>query len=158
VEEIKICDYHPRFQEGIERMMEIIQEEFEVSITSPQSTRIYEVYKRTDQKFWVALQDETVAGTIGLELYDNGNGVIKRMMVGKDFRGEIFRTAELLLNKAFEWGREQGVKTIYLGTMEQFRAAQKFYVKKGFTEITKEELPSDYHSNPIDSLYYKKEI
>ena len=39
--------------------------------------------------------------------------------------------------------------------MDQFTAAKKFYLKNGFVEIKKEELPRDYSSNPMDTIFYK---
>lgn len=152
---IKITDYSPVYQQGIDQMMLGIQAEFPISITSPQSTRIYEVYQLSDQKFWVALHKHKVVGTIGLSLFSNHKAVLKRMMVDKAYRGPSFNTASLLLQKSMDWAREEGIKEIYLGTMEQFIAAQQFYLKKGFTEIDKKALPADYDPNPIDSLYYK---
>ncbi|WP_317898480.1 GNAT family N-acetyltransferase [Aurantibacillus circumpalustris] len=158
MEKITLVEYKPDYQDGINHMMLGIEKEFPIPITSPQSTRISEVYQLTDQKFWVALFDRKVVGTVGLQLYSNGNAVVKRMMVDKEFRGSSHSTATLLLNKSVEWGRGQGVKQIFLGTMDQFIAAQKFYLKKGFIEIKISDLPSDYSSNPIDSLYYRIDL
>lgn len=152
---IKITDYDLSHQGGIDQMMVGIQAEFPVSITSPQSTRIYEVYQLSDQKFWVALCEERVVGTIGLSLFSNHKAVLKRMMVDKNFRGKTFNTATLLLEKTLNWAKQKGFKEIYLGTMEQFKAAQQFYLKTGFIEINKKDLPSDYDPNPIDTLFFK---
>jgi N-acetylglutamate synthase-like GNAT family acetyltransferase len=155
VEKINIIDYKPEHQEGIEEMMTGIAKEFTIPITSPQSTRINEVYHLPDQKFWVALHENKIAGTIGLSLFSNNNAVLKRMMVDKNYRGKKYNTATLLLNTSMTWAKERGIKQIYLGTMEQFKAAQNFYTKQGFVKIKKEELPFDYSPNPIDSLFYK---
>lgn len=154
METIKITDYVPSYQDAINQMMKGIEAEFAEPITSPQSTRIHEVYQLPGQKFWVACCQTRVAGTAGLSLHANNSAVLKRMMVDKAFRGENYQTAKLLLDQAVEWAKRQGVKAIYLGTMEQFKAAQKFYVKHGFTQISKHDLPADYVPNPIDSLYY----
>jgi len=51
---------------------------------------------------------------------------------------------------------QQGCRTMLLGTMTQFVAAQKFYLKNGFESISKDELPEDFHPNPVDSLFYRK--
>jgi N-acetylglutamate synthase-like GNAT family acetyltransferase len=155
VEKISIIKYDPVYQPGIDSMMQAIQLEFNEVISSPQSTRIYEVAQLADQRYWIALYGDQVIGTIGLVLYAHNSAVIKRMMVHPDFRGKHYPTAGLLLTKCVEWAREKKVETIYLGTMAQFIAAQKFYEKNGFKEISKNELPSDYISNPIDTLYYQ---
>lgn len=53
---------------------------------------------------------------------------------------------------------QQGCTTMLLGTMTQFVAAQKFYIKNGFKPLSKNELPEDFHPNPVDSLFYKKNL
>ena len=152
---IKIAEYKPEYQEEINQMMLGIQDEFPVSISSPQSTRIQEVYHLTNQKFWVAFYQDKIVGTVGVQLYQNRKAVLKRMMVDKSYRGKIYNTAGLLLDQSINWAQEKGVQEIYLGTMQQFIAAQKFYVNRGFSEIKLEDLPEDYTSNPIDTLFYK---
>lgn len=132
-----------------------IQAEYAETITTRHSTRIHQVYQLPGQKYWVALHGSRVVGTIGLVLFSGDNAVLKRMMVDKDFRGSDFQTALLLMNTAFEWGRRHSAKRVYLGTMKQFKAAQKFYEKNGFVSIKEEELPADYPANPMDTLFYK---
>ncbi|HET6989748.1 MAG TPA: GNAT family N-acetyltransferase, partial [Bacteroidia bacterium] len=145
----------PEFQPAINEMMMRIQQEFAEKITSRHSTVIPEVYQLPDQKYWVAFHEKTVIGTIGIVLHAGHSAVVKRMMVDPGYRGNRFPTAKSLLETCFNWARQHSVQTIYLGTMTQFVAAQKFYVKNGFVEIRKEELPSDYNPNPMDTLFYK---
>ncbi|PBQ32934.1 GNAT family N-acetyltransferase [Sphingobacteriaceae bacterium] len=158
MEPVRIINYSPEYQGSIDQMMKGIEKEFPLPITSPQSTRINEVYHLEDQKFWLALHEQKVVGTIGLSLFSNGEAVLKRMMVDKAYRGKGFETASLLLTKALDWGKKEGYSKIYLGTMDQFLAAQKFYLKNGFKAITKDQLPKDYSPNPIDTLYYFKNL
>ena len=86
MEGIRITDYNSDHQEEIDQMMVGIEMEFSIPITSPKSPRIYEVYQNSDHKFWVALYENKVVGTIGLSLFSNNNAVLKRMMVTKEFR------------------------------------------------------------------------
>lgn len=158
MEPVRIIDYNLEYQQGIDEMMKGIEKEFPIPITSAQSTRIHEVYHLADQTFWVALHDQKVVGTIGLSLFSKDEAVLKRMMVDKNYRGNNFNTASLLLNKSLDWAKERGYTKIYLGTMDQFIAAQKFYVRHGFTSISEDQLPKDYSPNPIDTLYYYKDL
>jgi len=157
VETIKIIRYDPAFQPAIDRMMEGIAAEFAEPISSSQSAILPKVYNLPGHRFWIALHGNEVAGTIGFILLSNQNVVVKRMMVARQFRGR-FRTASLLLKTGIEWARKRGAKRIYLGTMEQFIAAQKFYEKNGFIEIDLNDLPLDYQPNPIDSKHYSRNI
>jgi hypothetical protein len=42
-----------------------------------------------------------------------------------------------------------------LGTMAQFKAAQRFYSKHGFQEVSLQTVPPDLPINPIDTLHYR---
>lgn len=139
-------------------MMAGIQDEYPEAITTHHSTKIEEVYNKPGQKYWVAVTEEEVAGTIGIVLFDNDKAVLKRMMVGKKFRGEEFGTAASLMKVALDWAKSQGAVEVYLGTMSQFAAAQKFYRKNGFSEIAEKELPSLYPQNPMDTVFFMKKI
>jgi RimJ/RimL family protein N-acetyltransferase len=157
-DKIRIEEYDPRHQPAINEMMKRIQAEFAEEITSRHSTVLPDVYHLPGQKYWIAFHNDTVIGTIGLVFYGKENAVVKRMMVDPDYRGNKFPTAQTLLDTSFEWGKQNGAKRIYLGTMKQFIAAQKFYLKNGFEEIKIEELPADYPPNPMDTLFYKLEF
>ena len=153
-----ILEYALSHQTGVDAMMEGIAGEFVEAISGPGSTRLNEVYDRPEQKFWVALHEGEVVGTVGLVLLSNGNAVLKRMMTDRRFRGRATGLAKRLLEQALDWGKQQGVHTLYLGTMAQFQAAQRFYSKLGCSEVDLEQLPTDMQVNPIDSLHYRLQL
>lgn len=155
---VRIKEYSPVYELGIEQMMPEIQKEFSEAISGPQSTIIRQVYQLPGQKYWVALCGDKVVGTIGIVLNDSGYAQVKRMMVHPEFRGSASGTANQLLLTALNWSRTRKVTDIYLGTMEQFKAAQRFYEKNGFTLITTEDLPKDFKINPIDTLFYYRKL
>lgn len=97
-------------------------------------------------------------GTIGVDKIENNSVVLKRMFVQKSFRGKERGVAELLLQKALTWCKKENIDTIYLGTMNQFKAAHKFYEKNGFWQINKTSLPINFINNPVDDVFYKKNI
>jgi N-acetylglutamate synthase-like GNAT family acetyltransferase len=155
---VAIVVYEPTFQTLIDDMMIRIQLEFEEKISSPQSTKLYEAYLLPDQKYWVASYSGKIIGTAGVVLLSNGNCVLKRMMVDPAYRGNEKQVAKQLLDQCMLWAREQHAKYMYLGTMAQFIAAQKFYQKNGFTEISTSQMPADAVLNPIDALYYSRKL
>jgi N-acetylglutamate synthase-like GNAT family acetyltransferase len=155
METIRIVRYQPEFQPRIDRMMVRIQDEFAEQITSRHSTILSQVYQLPRQAYWVALYGEEVTGTIGMVLFGDHNAVVKRMMVDPAYRGNHFPTAKILLDTGLSWAREQEAQHVFLGTMNQFIGAQKFYLKNGFEEIPEKELPSAYPANPMDTLFYK---
>lgn len=152
---ITITNYEPRHQEGIDEMMLLIQKDFSEAITGPKSVIIKNVYQLEGQHYWVALMDQLVVGTIGAVLHPSF-AEIKRMMVHPDYRGPGHNTASLLLEAALNWTRAHQCPRIYLGTMEQFKAAQRFYEKHQFVKLSPSELPADYTINPIDTVFYTR--
>jgi len=83
-------------------------------------------------KYWVAFYGSEIIGTVGVLKTDSNFSVLKNMFVKKKYRGKDFGTAQLLLNSVFDWSIEEGIRRIYLGTMDQFKAAHKFYEKMNF--------------------------
>lgn len=151
---IRIIDYSPSFQPKIDKMMGIIQTGFSELITTSHSTVIQDVYRQDDQRFWIALAGPgDVAGTVGVKLAEDF-AEIKRMFVDPAYRGPVFATAKMLLNTAVDFASAAGRSRIFLGTMAQFVAAQKFYEKSGFRRIKSTELPEGYRINPMDTIFY----
>lgn len=131
-----------------------ISNEFESSIFNndkPIKTTIYD-------KYWVAQKGQEIIGTVAIVLIENGYAILKNMFVKKEFRGKRFDVSHTLLLKALNWCKSENITNIYLGTMEQFIAAQKFYEKNGFQKIDRNELPEGFIHNPMDTVFYEKHI
>ena len=120
--------------------------------------------KRTDgvssvkvpDKYWVAVIDNTVIGTVSITKLKNGSSLLGNMFLDRRFRGSGI--AQSLLETVTQWAGDEKLTTIYLGTMDQFKAAQKFYERSGFQKIYPEALPADFPLNPLDDLFYKKTL
>lgn len=80
--------------------------------------------------------------------------MLKRMFMANEFRGK--GVAKMLLDTLLNWAVENKIVNIYLGTMNQFKAAQKFYEKNGFKEIAQTKLPVDFPINQLDSIFYQR--
>lgn len=155
---INITEYQLIYQSAIDKMMEGIAKEFAEPISSPQSIKLYEAYQQPGHKYWVALHGNRVVGTVGLILLANHKAVVKRMMTDKAYRGQETQLAKRLLDTAIEWGIKNGTKSVFLGTMTQFIAAQNFYRKNGFVEIPVSQMPADDKINPIDTIFFVKQL
>lgn len=150
---VEIQSYEKSYQKNIDLMMHEIGSEFLLPISNGRKSN-----KVVLDGYWVALYENELIGTIGVLSIDKNATVLKNMFVKKEFRGRKYKTAELLLNKLTHWLNEQGKSVIYLGTMNQFKAAQRFYEKNKFIQIDKKELPENFICNPIDDVFYKKEL
>ena len=150
---IEIVPYSENHKNGVDKMMEGIASEFPVSIFSKPAAVV-----AVPDVYWVALDDKEVVGTVAVLSRDGKYAILKKMMLKSSHRGGDKGISKLLLDTAVAWCREKGLSRIYLGTMEQFRAAQRFYEKNGFREIMESELPANFISNPVDTVFYVLEM
>jgi ribosomal protein S18 acetylase RimI-like enzyme len=141
-------------QIDIDLLMAGISAEFEESIYSAKGSNSH--FRFPIQLKWVALVDGVVAGTIGVLIIPNDFGVIKGMFVAKGYRGGAMQIASALMRQATHTAGAQHCLSIYLGTMTQFKAAQRFYEKQLFTRISSENLPANFPHNDLDTVFYKR--
>ena len=145
---IEIVPYELKYQAGIDLMMQEIAKEFSEPIMSGQKSNSVTF----PHKYWVAVYEGQVIGTIAFIIIKHEYGILKKMMLKKEFRGAIHNVAKQLLQTAIDESRKCQLKYVYLGTMSQFKAAQSFYCKHGFEQIAEKELPSSFLKNPIAVL------
>ncbi|WP_338813546.1 GNAT family N-acetyltransferase [Bernardetia sp. Wsw4-3y2] len=150
----KVVVYESVHQNGIDEMMNEIAVEFEEQIFP----KITVETPRVPDKYWVVLHNGKVVGAVGVVVVQNEFGVLKKMMLKKEFRGKEFGLSKLLLETVIEWTKENQISKIYLGTMNQFKAAQTFYKKNGFREILENELPLNFLKNPLDKVFFVKDL
>jgi N-acetylglutamate synthase-like GNAT family acetyltransferase len=153
--EIAITAFRPEHQPGIDSLLDDIQQEYPETIYGPASKKMIEVALMRGRKYWVALDQDLVIGAIGLVLLADNNACLKSMFLKKEYRGESRQIANALLMTALFYAKEQNAKQILLGTMMQFKAAQAFYIKHGFTPIPENKLPADFIKNPVDKVFFK---
>jgi len=152
--ETTIISYSSIHQFDIDQMIDEISLEFDqpISLKSKDSTQTI------PNQYWVAINSDKVIGTIGVIEINNEFAVLKRMFLEKSFRGKRFGISKLLLQTAINWCTENGIKEVYLGTMDQFKAAQMFYLKNGFKRISENKLPYDFLNNPLDNVFFKRNL
>jgi GNAT superfamily N-acetyltransferase len=144
-------------QSKIDDLMNEIQKEFEIPFRSPERVPVFE-YLLSGHQFWVALRDDQLIGTIGLTCFDSNTGIIRNMFVAKEFRGKQPGVSKDLLDTALNKAKSLNYKQVYLGTMEQFKAARKFYSKNNFVLIPRCDLPEKMTFNTVDDLFYVLKI
>ena len=145
-----IVVYKKSHQNEIDAMMQEIAVEFEEQIL-PKTTK---ETPNVPDAYWVAIHNKKVIGTVGVLVVENQFGVLKKMMLKKEFRGKEFGVSKNMLAKVIRWSEEKGILKLYLGTMSQFKAAQSFYIKNGFLPIKESELPYNFPKNPFDTVFF----
>ena len=151
---IKITTYKSEDKQRIDVMMQEIADEFSLPISHQKAAATAKLIDH----YWVAFYGKEIIGTIGILKITDNSVVLKRLFVKKAFRGKEFGTAKLLVQTVFNWCKKEKPKAIYLGTMEQFIAAQRFYEKNGFHSIFRSDLPVDFDVNPVDAVFYKMDL
>jgi N-acetylglutamate synthase-like GNAT family acetyltransferase len=102
--------------------------------------KIPEVYKGRG-RFWVALEQGRVIGTVAIREIDSNVAKLNRMFVLMEYHGT--GAGQTLLNKALDFARQQGYKEVILNTHLLMKRAHHFYEKNGFVKIREDD--EEYH-------------
>ncbi len=158
IEDISIEIFSDKYGDEVRELISCIQRiEFDIQISlkdQPDLCDIPGFYQQRNGNFWVALCNAQPIGTISLLDIGNNQVALRKMFVHRDFRGSKFNAAKKLLDVALDWCTTKGVSEIYLGTTSAFHAAHKFYEKNGFSEISKDSLPSAFPIMNVDTKFY----
>ncbi|NMG74406.1 GNAT family N-acetyltransferase [Aromatoleum diolicum] len=159
---IDIVPFSPPYARGVvDVILPIQQAEFGIPITleaQPDLRDIPGYYLRGNGNFWVALDGQTVVGTIALLDIGENQAALRKMFVKATHRGAEQGVARRLLETLLAWCRKRGVREIYLGTTAKFFAAHRFYEKSGFREITRAELPASFPVMAVDTRFYRHNV
>lgn len=157
-----IRPFHPADRDGVVAMIVAIQrDEFGIPINVEDQPDLQDVpgfYQTGVGGFWVAEHAGQIVGSIALKDIGNSEGALRKMFVARDHRGPETRLAARLLETLEQSARDQGVRTLYLGTTDKFLAAHRFYEKSGFTRIAPEHLPAAFPRMAVDTVFYKKQL
>lgn len=157
---IRILD-NSQTQNIIDLILPIQQAEFGVSLTLADQPDLGDIeyhYFRESGNFWGAFVDDELCGTIALLKFDCRQGALRKMFVKKEFRGKDFGIASALLKELIYYSKQKGIQQIYLGTVDILEAAIKFYLKNGFVQIKKNQLPKGFPLMHSDNLFYELEL
>jgi GNAT superfamily N-acetyltransferase len=161
-----IREFSPEHMAGALALIVSTQQgEFSIPITlqdQPDLLDIPRFYQAAGGNFWVAvgpavpgtLGAPTVIGTIALMRTSAAVMTLRKMFVAPPYRGREHGVAAALLATAVAWAAARGITDIYLGTIEVFRAAHRFYEKSGFVRVAKAELPGAFPAMTVDNVFY----
>ncbi|THU39703.1 GNAT family N-acetyltransferase [Niastella caeni] len=160
--EVRIEQYTDLYKQPvIDLIVNIQREEFRIPITpeeQPDLQQIPDFYQKDNGNFWLAVDNGSVAGTIALLDIGNGQGALRKMFVGKNYRGKEHGVGQLLLNTLLRWAQQKGYTKIYLGTTEKFLAAHRFYEKNNFAAVAIKDLPDSFPRMAVDVKFYRYEF
>jgi len=133
----RIIQFKREYSEAtVKFILDILEGEFGITGEErPDLYKIPEIYQKKKSNFWLAMENNEIVGTAALADYGKNQGYLKRMYVGKEFRGTGL--AKKLLDTVLAFAREKGFEEIYLGTVPEMAAANKFYQRNGFKRVSK---------------------
>lgn len=150
----QVLPYADVYKDQVKTLLHnVIKVEYGVDSERPDLDIIPDTYQKDNGNFWVALDKDKVIGTVGLINFGEGRGSLRRMYLDKMHRGT--GVADKLVKTLLEFAREKGYKEIYLTTIEDLIAAQRFYERVGFQRI--DALPEDIPDGG-DTLFYKMNV
>ncbi len=144
-------------QEVINLILPIQQIEFNVAVTledQPDLLDIEKSYLTGGGGFWGTFDNGQLVGTIAFINAGHQTGAIRKMFVKKEYRGKEWGIAQRLFDQMLDFSRRQGFRHLYLGTVPQLKAAQRFYERNGFTRVAVEDLPVYFPRMAADTLFY----
>lgn len=153
---MKIIQYQDKYKsQVIALILKIQNEEAKIDLPieeQPDLLDINKFYTSTGGAFWLAIEDDTVIGTIGLILKGNDSAILKKFFVEKEYRNKKIGLS--LYQNLLDFAKKNNVKSIILDTPSVAISSHKFYEKNGFKETTKKDLPIDYEYPDRNSKLY----
>lgn len=159
---IEVIPFSPNHQAGvIDVILSIQRVEFGVAITVEDQPDLLDIpgfYQQGCGNFWVALSDGEVVGTIALRDIGNRQGALRKMFVKPAYRGKEKGVARRLLDELILSATRAGVREVFLGTIDQFVAAHRFYERNGFAQIPATDLPKAFPLMGVDTRFYHRKL
>lgn len=116
-----------------------------------------EFYYNNSYNLWYATDNSgAIIGSIGLKKIDDSNAEIKKFFVDQKYRRK--GVAQKLMTTLLKAASKHGFDCVYLGTVDKFQAALRFYEKYGFSRITEHHLPQGFDICPLDTVFLKAKV
>lgn len=141
----------------IDVILPIQREEFGVAITAADQPDLADIpawYLTGAGRFWLAELDGKPVGTIALKDIGGDAVALRKMFVKPEARGPV-GAAQALLDTALDHARAAGVRAVWLGTTDKFKAAHRFYEKNGFDRVEIADLPEAFPRMAVDTRFYR---
>ncbi|EGB14282.1 GCN5-related N-acetyltransferase [Pseudodesulfovibrio mercurii] len=156
---MRILEYAGHDPEPIVELITTIQiAEFGVATSAekqPDLRTIPDYYQYGAGNFWLAFEGDELIGTIALKDVGDGVCALRKMFVKKAWRGRERGVAARLMRTLLDHARAHGVREIFLGTVDVYHAAHRFYEKSGFVEVPRSGVPALVPLMDVDVKYYR---
>ncbi len=132
---IKIIEFQSKYEQLVKDLIRLVLNSLSIQNKYPEINRdtdldyILDKYKGRG-RFWLAVKDEQLIGTVAIEELDAETAKLKRMFVLPEYQGT--GVGQKLFNTALSFAKDQGYQKIRLNTDKVMHRAHRFYEKNGF--------------------------
>lgn len=157
---IEITTYRGEYkQQIIDLILHIQNDEAGINLSleeQPDLLNIRESYEKEGGEFWVAIMDGNVIGTLAIMNKGNGNAVLKKGFVKKEYRkhGILTQLYEVMMTFA----KEKDFSLLLFDTPSVTTDCHHFFEKREFIRITKDEIPFHYEYPDRNSYLYIRKL
>ena len=159
---IEVVPFAPSHHAGvIDVILSIQRDEFGVPITLDEQPDLLDIpgfYQLGGGNFWVALAVGEVVATIALRDIGDHQGALRKMFVKPAYRGKEKGVAQRLLEHLVSSATSAGIHDLFLGTIDAFVAAHRFYEKNGFVQVSAATLPKAFPLMGVDTRFYHRRV
>lgn len=157
-----ILPFDSKYQSEVIDLIERIQVgEFSIPIEEAQRKELQSIsqsFQKNKGNYWVAIFNGKVIGTIAVMDIGHNAFELRDVFLDQEYRGPKTGFAKKLLDTVLSWSNEHKVKTIFLGTTLNFKAAHRFYKKHGFREIVRRDMPTYCQPMDCDEKFYRLDL
>lgn len=153
---MKIITYQEEYKHQIIDLILYIQnEEAKINLSLEEQPDLLDIpnyYEKDGGEFWLAVEDNTVIGTLALMNKGNGNGILKKGFVKKEHRKCGILTG--LYKTLLDYAIRNNIKQLMFDTPSVATNCHSFFEKEGYVRINKSEQPFEYEYPDRNSYLY----
>jgi len=153
---MQIITYQERYkQQIIDLILHIQNSEAKINLSleeQPDLLDIHNAYEKNGGQFWLAVENNIVIGTLALMNKGNGNGILKKGFVKKEYRKQGILTK--LYGRLIDYAKRNNYKQLMFDTPSVATDCHRFFEREGYVRIEKEEQPFAYEYPDRNSYLY----
>ncbi|MFH1776234.1 MAG: GNAT family N-acetyltransferase [Candidatus Omnitrophota bacterium] len=118
-------------------ILKILLSEFPETMVAYPSTDLEDItgnYGGKRERFFIALDEEKVVGTIAVKEDDKKNALLRRIYVHPNYRNKGY--GKMLLKTAIDFAKSQGYRRIVFRSTDKMSLANLLCKKNGFNEVS----------------------
>ena len=142
-------------------VLRIQNNEFQLGISLSEQPDLKDInasYRDKNGAFWVAVENDTIVGCIGLMALSSKVGVLKKFFLDPAYRGRDKNVSSALFSILISHASLRGFDSILLDTPAAATRSHAFYKRVGFRLISKHDLPVPYEYPDRESLLLMLDI